>query len=269
MSFILDALKKSQATRQQHMGPGTISVEAAPGAGQAQNWLGIIAAIVVVNLVVIGGVIYWVASARGEGSAAEPTGQPQQANQQVARQVLASQPPSTASQANAEVATGPQPIALATQDRSGLAAKQSIPPVRGEVRPLSAEVKTTIPATSASRDAAPGPQQNSASNTGSTTVTSSPTASGADQPVIRPPVAARTDYLPNLSELLLDKRIALAPLHIDVHVYNEVPQRRFVLINSRKYKEGERLTEGPLLEEIRRDGLVMYYRGQRFLVPRD
>ena len=88
-------------------------------------------------------------------------------------------------------------------------------------------------------------------------------------PVIQPDPSQDSDFLPTLAELQLDNRIALSPLHVDVHVFNEDPRRRFVLINSRKYKEGERISEGPLLETIRRDGLVMYYRGQRFVVPRE
>lgn len=269
MSFILDALKKSQATRQQQMGPGTISVEAAPSARQPHNWLGIVVAIAVVNLIVIGGVIYWAKSERSEGSASVPTPQQSQTNQQIPSQVLASQAQTTQPSTAATHPIATQSTVLASQSTSGPIAEQTNPTVRGEVRRLSAEVKTSTPGASAAPSTTSETQQVSARNTGSSVTSNSPVAANANQPVIRPPVAAHPDYLPSLSELLFDKRIAVSPLHIDVHVYNEVPQRRFVLINSRKYKEGERLTEGPLLEEIRRDGLVMYYRGQRFLVPRE
>lgn len=128
--------------------------------------------------------------------------------------------------------------------------------IRDDVRPLSAEVRETRPAAATAT-----------ANTA--TPATAPTQPPATQAAILPTPAEEAGFLPTLSELQLDQRIALSPLHIDVHVFNENPQRRFVLINSRKYKEGERLSEGPLLEEIRRDGLVMYYRGQRFLVPRD
>jgi general secretion pathway protein B len=48
-----------------------------------------------------------------------------------------------------------------------------------------------------------------------------------------------------------------------------VPADRFVFINGRKYHEGMKLQEGPLLERIRRDGIVLNYQGVRFLLPRE
>jgi len=41
-----------------------------------------------------------------------------------------------------------------------------------------------------------------------------------------------------------------------------------VYINGHKYREGMRLTEGPTLERIRRDGVVLNTAGIRFLLPR-
>ena len=48
-------------------------------------------------------------------------------------------------------------------------------------------------------------------------------------------------------------------LHLDVHVYATKPAERFVYINMRKYREGATLAEGPVLERIRRDGVVLNY----------
>jgi general secretion pathway protein B len=39
-------------------------------------------------------------------------------------------------------------------------------------------------------------------------------------------------------------------------------------INMRKYHEGARLQEGPTVEHIRRDGVVLNYQGLRFILPR-
>ena len=36
-----------------------------------------------------------------------------------------------------------------------------------------------------------------------------------------------------------------------------------------KYREKDRLAEGPSLEEITRDGVVLDYRGTRFVLPRE
>jgi general secretion pathway protein B len=53
-------------------------------------------------------------------------------------------------------------------------------------------------------------------------------------------------------------------LHLDVHVYSETPQERFVLINMRNYHEGERLQEGPVVDAITPGGVILSFRGQRF-----
>jgi general secretion pathway protein B len=74
--------------------------------------------------------------------------------------------------------------------------------------------------------------------------------------------------LPSISEINLAGDQALPDLHLDVHVYATKPTERFVYINMRKYREGATLAEGPRVERIRRDGVVLSYRGLRFVLPR-
>lgn len=239
MSFILDALKKSQSSRQQQSGPGTIAVETAPRAQQPHNWLAIVIAIVVLNLAVIAMFAWFITRDKASNDAISASVATQRVQSTQNTQPLPAATAAPASQSG--TITIPEP--RRTADNS-----------RGEVRPLSAEVREPkSPETTATTTAAATP----------------PVASGSVAASNKPTPSESAGFLPTLAELQLDQRIQLSPLHIDVHVYNENPQRRFVLINARKYKEGERLSEGPLLEEIRRDGLVMYYRDQRFLVPRD
>lgn len=234
MSFIFDALKKSQSSRQRQSGPGTVSVETAPGTKQAHNWQAIVVGIVVLNLLVIAGFAWFIT---------------RDSNAQQAR---VSAP---GSQGAPAVSTNTDAPRQQPESVSGLASKPYSGNARGEVRPLSAEVRDTTPAP--------------ASGDSTREVAVPPGVTPATVNLVEPTASESAGFLPTLAELKLDQRIELSPLHIDVHVYNENPQRRFVLINARKYKEGERLREGPLLEEIRRDGLVMYYRDQRFLVPRE
>jgi general secretion pathway protein B len=49
-----------------------------------------------------------------------------------------------------------------------------------------------------------------------------------------------------------------------VHIYDRAPEKRFVLINARKYREGERTPQDLLVEEILPDGVVLSYEGHRF-----
>jgi general secretion pathway protein B len=55
-------------------------------------------------------------------------------------------------------------------------------------------------------------------------------------------------------------------LNLDVHVYSEHPEERFVLINLKKYLEGERLQEGPQVDAITPEGVVLSFKGQKFQV---
>jgi general secretion pathway protein B len=71
-----------------------------------------------------------------------------------------------------------------------------------------------------------------------------------------------------MDELRADGSLRLPELHLDIHVYSEKPAERFVFINMGKYKEGDRLAEGPAVREIRPDGVVLDQGGTRFLMPR-
>jgi hypothetical protein len=89
----------------------------------------------------------------------------------------------------------------------------------------------------------------------------------------RAPAAPRVDeepdeVLPSIDEVNLTGAQALPELHLDVHVYATSASDRFVYINGHKYREGMRLAEGPILERIRRDGVVLNAGGIRFLLPR-
>jgi len=55
-------------------------------------------------------------------------------------------------------------------------------------------------------------------------------------------------------------------IRLDVHVYSEFPEDRFVLINLQKYHTGERLQEGPLLDEITSEGVILSFKGRQFRV---
>jgi len=61
-------------------------------------------------------------------------------------------------------------------------------------------------------------------------------------------------------------RDGLPEFRINVLVYAENPEDRFLLINGLRLVERDELTDGVVLDEIRRDGAVFTYRKYRFLV---
>ncbi len=60
----------------------------------------------------------------------------------------------------------------------------------------------------------------------------------------------------------------LPELSVDLHIFADDPAKRAVFINGRRYVQGARIVEGPVVEEITRDGAVLNHRGRRFLLPR-
>lgn len=85
-----------------------------------------------------------------------------------------------------------------------------------------------------------------------------------DEPAIEEAPVAR-DVTP-LRDMPPEFRRSLPELKMDAHFYTEVQGRSFVMINLRKYKPGERLSEGPQVVEIVPEGVILAHQGQQFLL---
>lgn len=126
-------------------------------------------------------------------------------------------------------------------------------PTAAPVAPPAA-VKAAVPEPATAKAAAPPPAP--------------PVAKAAPPAQPKPMPAAPVATAPSpLSALPADFRQSLPAMNIDIHVHSQLRRKRFVLINSQRYQEGERLREGPLLEAITGDGVVLNHRGIRFLLP--
>ena len=62
---------------------------------------------------------------------------------------------------------------------------------------------------------------------------------------------------------------SLPALHLDMHVFADRPQDRFVMINMHRLGEGDTLPGGVHVDAIRPDGVVLTYQGTQFLLPRN
>ena len=81
-------------------------------------------------------------------------------------------------------------------------------------------------------------------------------------------VPAAASGVPDWNDLSLEFRSGLTLPRIDVHVYSDDPGRRFILADMRKFREGETLDSGAVLEKILPDGIQLYYQGTRFRVAK-
>jgi general secretion pathway protein B len=81
-------------------------------------------------------------------------------------------------------------------------------------------------------------------------------------------ITPASEAVPFLADLPRDFQRDLPALVINVYVYSEVPEERFVIINMKKYSAGQTIDNGPEILEIRADSLVLAYLGRKFRVQR-
>jgi general secretion pathway protein B len=89
-----------------------------------------------------------------------------------------------------------------------------------------------------------------------------------DTPVSGPGVTYSEGPPTPLDNLAAQGSSGLPELSVDLHIYTDDPAKRAVFINGRRYVQGARIKEGPMVEEITREGAVLSYHGRRFLLPR-
>ena len=231
MSFILDALKKSEIERQRQSAPGLIDARPSPRRSRMPLWVTILCILLGVNLLALTYVVLRKSAAPAPAS--RPAVAPQAAA--AAPEARPFSPLDGAPEYAPEIPVAPTAVAP-------LAATPTPDAAPREPRPAR-----TAPPGNADAEALPhsGPELTDAETN---------TETG--------------EVLPTINEVSLSGAQALPELHLDVHVYATQPADRFVYINMRKYHEGAKLQEGPTIERIRRDGVVLNDQGVRFLLPR-
>ncbi len=272
MSFILDALRKSEHDRQRGSGPGIAEVAVSRRAERANPWAAVAIGLVLLNLLALGG--WLLIKALRDPPAAAATTAAERAAQQAP--TITADPPAAAVPGPSE--PPPPMLAPATEGaraplaRSAAARNPLADELPADPRLVDEYVDPEI-VEAASAPPAPTPRT-APPSAGSTSVR---TAGGRvvyeserlDAPPIgsAPPTSAeRTAALPTADEVT--NEAGLPELHLDIHVYSTVASERFVFVNGAKYREGESLQAGPTVESITPEGVVLGYRGSRFMLPR-
>ena len=233
MSFILDALRKSDAERQRAVAPGLSDVRYAARRSRRNIWLPILVAVLAVNVVFMG--VQWFG----------------RAGVRPAPEVAASGP-----------AAAGQPVAAPAP------AVEPEPEPATDIRPLAREAEVGEPLLEPALDGElanlPVAQEEGAEQAASAPT---PGASPAAPPP-KPSAILAGDELPTAEQLIGSGALNIPILNLDLHVYSEKVAKRFVVINTRKYKEGGQLTEGPTVESITRDGVILASQGRQFTLSR-
>lgn len=277
MSLILEALKKSEAQRQLGRAPGLMSPMLRVAKRRAPNpWWGVLG----LALLIVGGAAWWVnrepaaVAVTSPGTASAPSAP---APIVVSAPTIAAQtpPPETI---EAMPAPGQAPLPSDPDFRSveresmPVAAASAPQRPRYEPEPLSsADVVSTaptpIPATVLPIPSTPAPTAILPTADPPTLEAPDTLPTGSSTP---PPVAAEAspETLPSVVDLMPDLRSALPALKLSMHVYAMDPADRFVLIDGKRFVQGDAISPSLTVSEIRRDGAVLDYGGKRFLVPR-
>jgi general secretion pathway protein B len=243
MSLILDALRKSEHERERRSLPGLIDLPAYPDSGRSRVHLALagLGVLLAVNIMVLS--IVWLRprpSTPAPASTAEP----------------------------GSVAPAPVlPVARPRDRPAPSAGSRTVPSGRAaEVRPLGSEAG----AADATPDYPQPPRSGARTTPEPSLVHRAPAASAA------PAAAGAGDRsapesagVPSINELPTQALAGLPHLNIDLHVYSRDPAQRFVVVNGQRLHEGGALREGPTLERITADGIVLNHQGTRFLLPRE
>ena len=247
MSFILDALKKSENERQRQIGPSLADIPLRRARSERPWWAVAVAALLVINLGVLIVVLM-----RNRSAEPPPSVQSAPAPQAPQQQAAIAQP-----------LPAPPTTALPNSTPEPMASNPAVRSLAEEAGTDEDMLPSDMPVDSAIAAAAV------------------PEGPPAVRPITPPTVAplesqatfdarARSDdteVLPTLNSLVAGGT-NLPEMRLDIHVYSSNPGERFVFVNMRKYAEGQTLSEGPTVERIRTDGAVLNHRGTRFLLPR-
>jgi general secretion pathway protein B len=94
-----------------------------------------------------------------------------------------------------------------------------------------------------------------------------PTAATA-QPAVAPPPASAAPAVPQYYELAYALRKDIPQFNLSMHVFAPDAAARFVVVDGERKVEGDTVKEGLVLREVRTDGIILEFRGQRFFYPR-
>jgi general secretion pathway protein B len=234
MSFILDALKKSESDRQRQSSPALFEVKVAAPRRRFPSWAIGLAVLLAINIAVLA---WYLVPSR----AAPPASG---AVVEAPRTEGAAPPGMVTVPANATYIPAnavPSVTVAPNNSTAGVVAPSPAPPLAEE--PILTGGEPSVPPDYDARDYAPAI-----------------TASQADAAAER-----RAGTVPSRDEVIA-QGTQLPELRLDLHVYDTDPAKRFVFINMRRLREGEMLPEGVRVDAITQTGARLSYRGTHFTI---
>ena len=138
-----------------------------------------------------------------------------------------------------------------------------VPPPISRATPPPVPVAAVPPNASSEPVAAAPPQQ---ANVATAQPNSAP-AKPADAMQMTP-TASAAPPVPQYYELAYGVRKDIPQFNQSMHVFAADPAARFIVVDGERKAEGDAVKEGLVLREVRTDGIILEFRGQRFFYPR-
>lgn len=247
MSYILDALRKAERERSLGQPPGAadlnqaqVPASAEPGRARIRQW-GIAAALLAVLLAIA--IWFWLTPAnRPLPPSALPAPEP--------AAIPAAAAPPVAVEAVAPASAPP-----AIDETENLTTLDDLADTSAEEAPTDAPaVASSVPAAREDEELAEE-------------IPESAGAAEARAPEPAPDSAVSTSGVPLLRDMPSDFRYSFPAVSIQVHVYDPLPEKRWLLVANKRYAEGTALAEGPKVVEILAEGVIFEHRGAQVLYP--
>lgn len=243
MSFILDALKKSEAERQRQSGPTLLELRITQPRRRYPVWALWVGVLLVVNVAVL---LY---ALLRRTPPAVPT----------AATVATMQPLAGTTAARITAAPAPTPAPVPTP----------APPPAPAAATATTSAGSNVPAASQTPVSAVAPLASTGASGPAGVAGPSSSANPADDEPAVPaaPAApnapvARYAELPSAASLGGD----LPSLQLNLLASSNLASERYALINMHRVREGDILPEGPRVLAITRQGVAMDYHGQQFML---
>lgn len=243
MSLILEALRKSEAERRRGQ-PPDLRVERAPAPPPKRAipflaWLGL-----GLGVLVLGAAGWWWLANGDDASTPTDTAS-------TTTQAAPASEPAAPTTADAKAPAQALPARTAPPEIENPTANEPVPPPAApaaaqEADPPEVASPVRIPEPAASAPETPGKP-----------------SPPVDSPA---PPASNPGRVLDLAELDPDTRRALPPLRLTMHLWNEVPSRRFVILDGQRLAEGDRIGEASV-SRIERDGVLLEWQGRGIRVP--
>ena len=251
MSYILDALRKAERDRHLAHVPTLATIHTPAAARPARRWPWVLAAALALS---IGAVVVVAFREERPDVYPLPSGSPEQRRSTTPTVVARPSPPAADTRAASRAG------AVADKPRDEPARVAAVRSAPSERAPATPGGETARPAATAST---------------STEAKQAPRVSivAPDKPASPPsPVPGGSAPSPvsgrprSLQEMPASVRESLPAMKLEVLYYSDTAAERMVFINGRKYVEGQTVDGKAVVEEIARDGAVLSYQGQRFLL---